>query len=66
MKTVPLIAVTPEGEEEALARAFAPPETTKEVAQTLPRTASPLPLIGLLGLTFVLGGLGLRRFATTR
>jgi len=63
MKTVPLIAVTPEGEEEALARAFAPAETKAEVAQTLPRTASLLPLIGLLGLTFVLGGLGLRRIA---
>lgn len=67
MKTVPLIAITPEGEEEALAWAFAPRETkaepSKEVAQTLPRTASPLPLIGLLGVTFVLGGLGLRRFA---
>jgi len=65
MKTVPLIAVTPEGEEEALARAFAPTGTKAEVAQTLPKTASPLPLIGLLGVTFVLGGLGLRRFATT-
>lgn len=61
MKSVPLFAVTPQGEEEALAQAF--PEQAKEVAQTLPKTASPLPLIGLLGLMFVLGGLGLRRFA---
>jgi hypothetical protein len=64
LKTVPLIAVTPQGEEEAVAQAF--PEQNKEVAQTLPKTASLLPLIGLLGVTFVLGGLGLRRFATTR
>jgi len=63
MKTVPLIAVTPQGKEEAVTQAF-PPEQTKQVAQALPKTASPLPLIGLLGVTFVLGGLGLRRFAT--
>ena len=63
MKTVPLIAVTPQGKEEAVAQAF-PPEQTKQVAQALPKTASPLPFIGLLGVTFVLGGLGLRRFAT--
>jgi len=63
MKTVPLVAVTPQGEEEPVAQAF-PPAEQKEVAQVLPKTASLLPLIGLLGGTFVLFGFGLRRLAT--
>jgi len=63
MKTVPLVAVTPQGEEEPVAQAFPPAEPTKKVAE-LPRTASPLPLIGLFGATCLLFGFGLRRFAT--
>ncbi len=63
MKTVPLIAVTPQGQEESVAEAF-PPAEQKEVAKELPRTASQLPLIGLLGIMFVLFGFGLRRLAT--
>ena len=63
MKTVPLVAVTPQGEEEPVAQAF-PPAEQKEVAKELPRTASPLPLIGLMGATFLFFGFGLRRLAT--
>ena len=62
MKTVPLVAVTPQGEEEPAAQAF-PSAKQKEVAQVLPKTASPLPLIGLFGATCLLFGFGLRRFA---
>lgn len=65
LKTVPLIAVTPKGEEQPVAQAFPPKaEQPKQVAQQLPRTASPLPLIALLGTTSLLLGFGLRRFAT--
>jgi hypothetical protein len=65
LKTVPLIAVTPKGEEESLAEAFptTPAEQPKMVAKELPKTASTLPLIGLLGASFLVIGLGLRRFA---
>jgi len=73
MATVPLVAVTPEGEEEALAQAFpaqpqqkaeqkaAPPVT---VAKKLPQTASSLPLIALFGASFLGAGFAVRRFAT--
>ena len=66
LKTVPLIAVTPKGEEEPIAEAF-PPEPAqqpKTVAKELPRTASPLPLIALFGGSFVALGFVLRRLAT--
>ena len=63
MKTVPLVAVTPQGEEEPAAQAFPLAEPTKEVAE-LPKTASLLPLIGIFGATCLLFGFGLRRFAT--
>ena len=65
LKTVPLIAVTPKGEEESIAQAFPAPEQKaeqKQVAKELPRTASPLPLIALLGMSSLFVGLGLRRF----
>ncbi|HXX43944.1 MAG TPA: hypothetical protein VEJ38_04400 [Candidatus Acidoferrales bacterium] len=66
-KTVPLIAVTPKGEEQPIAQAFPPKaEQPKEVAKELPRTASPLPLIALLGTSSLLIGFGLRRLATKK
>ncbi|HTH52752.1 MAG TPA: hypothetical protein VL495_02300 [Edaphobacter sp.] len=42
----------------------APPPTTEAAAPapTLPKTASPLPLIGTIGLVSLLSGLGLRQF----
>jgi hypothetical protein len=66
LKTVPLIAVTPKGEEESIAKAFPakPAEEPKVVAQELPKTASPLPMIALLGASFLAVGYGLRRLAT--
>jgi hypothetical protein len=59
LKTVPLVAVTPERKEVPVEQAIAiNPETPAvaetaapvEVAQTLPKTASTVPLIALLGL----------------
>ena len=64
MRTVPLVAITPEKEEKPIAEAIqtTPPETT--VAETLPKTASPIPLIALLGLTSIGVAFGLKRIAT--
>jgi hypothetical protein len=63
MRTVPLVAITPERKEEPIAQAIqtTPPPT---VAEALPKTASPIPLVALLGLTFIGIAFGLRRLAT--
>jgi hypothetical protein len=59
MKQAPLMAIKPTGEEVQVAEVVTPPPANTEVAaapgpaeaeKTLPHTASPLPLIGLLGL----------------
>jgi hypothetical protein len=65
METVPLVAVTPEQKEEPLEQAIEtrPPTEEKEVAEELPRTASEMPLIALLGVMGVAVGFGLRRLA---
>ena len=68
LKTVPLIAVTPEQKEEPIAEAIqtTPAAKTAEpvaVAKELPRTASLTPLIALLGALSLGIGLGIRRFA---
>jgi hypothetical protein len=65
LKTVPLIAVTPKGEEESLAQAFpaTPAKQPATVAKELPKTASPLPLVALFGASFLIIGYGLRRLA---
>jgi hypothetical protein len=47
LKTVPVEAVAPTGEPIELAQVVAPPPMA---AETLPKTASSLPLIGLIGL----------------
>lgn len=62
MRTVPLVAMTPQRTEEPIARAI---QTTPAptVAQELPKTASSTPLIALLGLTFVGIAFGLKRLA---
>lgn len=57
------MAITPEGKEEPIAQAFEQKAEPTEVAETLPKTASPVPLIALLGGAFVLVGFGLRMFA---
>jgi hypothetical protein len=65
MKTVPLVAVTPEQKEEPIEQAIEtrPPTEEKQVAEELPRTASETPLIALLGVLGVAVGFGLRRLA---
>jgi hypothetical protein len=60
MKQAPIMAIKPTGEEVQVAEVVTPPPAGTEVAQTLPeqslpKTASPMPLIGLLGL-LSLGG----------
>ncbi len=70
IKTIPLIAMTPGQKEEPIEEAFqitpAPAAKTAkpvEVAKELPKTASLTPLLGLLGIVFILMGFGLKRFA---
>jgi hypothetical protein len=60
LKQAPIMAVRPTGEEMQLAQAVTPPPEAQLIAQapienTLPATASPLPLIGLFGM-LALGG----------
>jgi len=61
MKRAPILAIKPTGEEMQLAEVVTPPPTQAEAEvasvpeKTLPDTASPLPLIGLVGL-LALGG----------
>ena len=70
LKTVPIVAVTPEQKEVPVAEVIAtsPPaakETTPLVAQntSLPKTASSLPLIALLGIASLGFAFVLKRFA---
>jgi hypothetical protein len=69
MKQAPIMAIKPSGEEVALAEVVTPPPVQAEVAaaepEALPATASPLPLIGLLGL-MALGGAFVLRVAVRR
>jgi hypothetical protein len=64
MKQAPLKAQQPTEEEVEIAEAFQAPPTT-EAAASLPKTASPLPLVGLLGLLSLVGA-GLLRCASAR
>jgi hypothetical protein len=71
LNTVPLVAITPDKKEEPVTDAIqvlplhhpeyvaSAPETAKE----LPKTASSIPLLGLLGLASVGLGLGLKLLA---
>ena len=66
LREAPVRAVTPSGQEVELAQVVTPPPA--EMAQsreTLPETASPLPLMGLFGL-LALGGASVLRFAQKR
>ncbi len=58
MKQVPLRAIKPTGEEVEIAEVVTPPPANTEVA-SLPQTASPLPLLALLGLLSLGVGIGL-------
>jgi hypothetical protein len=67
LRTAPVMAVQPTGEEVQLAEVVTPPPAETEVAmapmpaeKTLPSTASPLPLMALLGLLALGGVLALR------
>jgi len=66
LKTVPLIAETPQGKEEPVAEAIETTPAPAQVAQALPKTASPVPLIALLGGILVMAGFGLKRIANQR
>jgi hypothetical protein len=63
LRRVVVMAITPQGAEKPVEEAI---ETTPEIAQTLPRTASPLPLIALLGSLFTAAGVGLKQLAKQR
>jgi MYXO-CTERM domain-containing protein len=69
LKQAPIMAIQPTGEEVQLAEVVTPPPATVEpvaptVAEpTLPKTASPLPLIGLFGLLALGGAFALRSIA---
>jgi len=71
LKQAPVMAIKPTGEEVELAQVVAPPPADElvaaktEPAQTLPATASTMPLIALLGL-LALGGAFVLRFAQKR
>jgi hypothetical protein len=50
LKTAPVEAVDPKGEPVELAQVVEPPPVAAAPAKHLPKTASPLPLVGLIGL----------------
>jgi hypothetical protein len=65
LKQAPIRAVKPTGDEIQVAEVVTPPPVEAEVAeQTLPKTASPLPLIGLFGLLALGGAFTLRAVAS--
>ena len=69
LKTAPVEAVAPTGEPIELAQVVEPPPVAATQPATvasneqLPKTASPLPLIALIGLLTVLAGFGLSAFS---
>jgi len=70
LKTAPVVAVEPTGEEVEVAKVVKlPPEVAAPkpvevaAAQSLPKTASPLPLVGLIGLLSLGAGVTLWAFA---
>ena len=71
LKRAPIMAIKPTGEEVQLAEVVTPPPAQPEAAvasvpeKTLPATASPLPLIALLGL-LALGGAWTLRLVQNR
>jgi hypothetical protein len=68
LKTAPIEAVDPKGEPVELAQVVEPPPTAPEpatmaAAEPLPKTASSLPLIGLIGLLTLGAGIALSTFS---
>ncbi len=70
LKQAPVLAVQPSGQEVEVAQVVTPPPDVSTVAeltvpeQTLPKTASPFPLIGLFGLLALGGAFALRAVAS--
>jgi hypothetical protein len=66
LKQAPVMAVTPAGEEVQIAQVVTPPPVQAEVApeadRMLPATASPFPLVALLGFLALCGAFMLRRY----
>jgi len=63
LEATPLTAVTPSGEEVQTAEVVTPPTPAEVLTaknEALPKTASPLPLIGLMGLLALGGAMALR------
>jgi hypothetical protein len=67
LKEAPVQAVSPAGEELEIAQVVTPPPATEAAAlpESLPKTASPLPLIGLFGL-LALGAAGTLKLVRVR
>ncbi len=67
LKTAPVVAVAPTGEPMEMAQVVEPPPAADEpqtvAAATLPATASPLPLIGLMGIVSLGAGFALAAFS---
>jgi len=64
LKTAPIEAVAPTGDPVELAQVVEPPPARQPAAaEALPQTASPLPLIALIGLLTVGAGLALSAFS---
>jgi hypothetical protein len=67
LKTAPVEAVDPKGEPVELAKVVEPPPAAEPVvmaaAEPLPKTASQLPLIGLIGLLTLGAGIALSAFS---
>ena len=66
LKTAPVEAVAPTGEPIELAQVVQPPPmaaVAPAAADALPKTASPLPLIGLIGLLMIGAGFALSAFS---
>jgi hypothetical protein len=67
MRTAPLVAETPAREEVAVSEVVeAPAPVMVAQAETLPRTASPIPLIALIGMASLGVAFAARRFAAHR
>jgi hypothetical protein len=60
LRTVPVQAIQPTGEEVELAQVVTPPPPAELIVSNLPATASPLPLIALLGFLALGGAFALR------
>jgi hypothetical protein len=60
LRTAPVQAIQPTGEEVELAQVVTPPPPAELIASKLPATASSLPLIALLGLLALIGAFALR------